>query len=87
MRFDGVSRTELIEFIHELETEVTMYKRSLESALRDGRQYLETATQAQERGTALALRLQALSPPAVVPPSPGTDHSQITEQKQDREQT
>jgi hypothetical protein len=63
MRFDGVSRTELIELIHELEIQVAMYKRSLESALRDGREYLETATRAQERGTQLNLELQRLKSP------------------------
>jgi hypothetical protein len=63
MRFDGVSRTELIEFIHELEIQVDMYKRSLESALRDWREYLETATRAQELATQLNLELQRLKSP------------------------
>lgn len=60
MRFDGVSRSELIEFIHQLETERNMLKRLLESSLRDERQCLEKLTTAQERGTKLALELQAI---------------------------
>jgi hypothetical protein len=72
MRFDGVSRTELIARIAQLEGELAATSLSLLIALREGKQYLETLTAAQERGTALQLELQSLkSSPVALPNTSG----------------
>jgi hypothetical protein len=59
-RFDGISRTDLVRLIGELEAECETLKAALQIALRDGRQYLETLTRAQESGNKLQIELQTL---------------------------